>query len=331
MAGVALTAGVAGGVIGARSHHSSSATPIGTVVSGRVAPLAGTPLDVKGIVAKVEPSVVRIVVRERRGGGEGTGIVLSAAGDILTNAHVVNGALSVSVVTSDGRSHDASVVGADVGHDVAVVHVNGATLTPAGLGRSADAAVGDDVVAIGNALGLDGDPTVTRGIVSGLNRTLADLTGLIQTDAAINPGNSGGPLVNSAGQVIGINTAVATSGNAQNIGFAIPIDSARAIAERLRAGQGAAPDAFLGVSTTAPTDGNGGALIAEVVRGGPAEGAGLAVGDVITDLDGTTITSSDQLVSLIRAHHPGDSVTIGVVTNGTRRTVNVKLGTRPTQ
>ena len=133
------------------------------------------------------------------------------------------------------------MVGADEAHDVALLKIDDASGLPAAeLGRSADVKVGEDVVAIGNALGLRGDPTVTRGIVSALNRTVENLTGMIQTDAAINPGNSGGPLVNSAGQVIGINTAVAADG-AQNIGFAIPIDKAKSLADRLKTGQGPAP------------------------------------------------------------------------------------------
>jgi len=332
---LAVGSGLVGGVVGARTHHSSAAPLASTsVAAGKsagsaLAPIAGG-LDVKRIVAKVEPSVVRIVVRTRRGGGEGTGIVLSASGDVLTNAHVVSGATTVSVVTSDGRAHDASVAGADTTHDVALVRVSGVTLTPADLGKSSDAAVGDDVVAVGNALGLDGDPTVTRGIVSGLNRTLGDLNGLIQTDAAINPGNSGGPLVDSAGQVIGMNTAIATGDNAQNIGFAIPIDSARSIVQRLASGQTAPADGFLGVSTTAPTDGSQGALVADVVAGGPAEAAGIAVGDVITAVDGSAVTSSDALVTMIRGHAPGDTVTLSVVNGDRTRTVKVKLGTRPT-
>src|SRR5207244_2517922 len=135
----------------------------------------------------------------------------------------------------------ATLVGEDDAHDVALIHIeNASNLAVAELGKSSDVQVGDDVVAIGNALGLNGDPTVTRGIVSGLGRALGSLTGLIQTDAAINPGNSGGPLVNGAGQVIGINTAIATEANAQNIGFAIPIDTAASIADRLRTGKPAA-------------------------------------------------------------------------------------------
>ncbi|HEV7537036.1 MAG TPA: PDZ domain-containing protein, partial [Acidimicrobiia bacterium] len=196
------------------------------------------------------------------------------------------------------------------------------------LGRSADMKVGDDVVAIGNALGLRGDPTVTRGIVSALNRTVENLTGMLQTDAAINPGNSGGPLVNSAGQVIGINTAVAADG-AQNIGFAIPIDKAKALADRLKAGQGPTPTAFMGVSTTDTSDGSGGAQVVSVVAGGPAAKAGIAMGDLIVSFDGKPVSTADSLSGLVQGRQPGDTVQVVVERNGSNRTVSVTLATKP--
>src|SRR5205085_909750 len=276
---------------GATTNPIPSATPSTTAPApgsgSAAAPVQGAALDVKGILAKVEPSVVDIVASSRRGTGEGTGIIISPDGYILTNAHVVSGASTVSVSTaSSSKALTATVVGADEAHDVALIKVDGGSGLPAAeLGRSADMKVGDDVVAIGNALGLRGDPTVTRGIVSALNRTVENLTGMIQTDAAINPGNSGGPLVNSAGQVIGINTAVAADG-AQNIGFAIPIDKAKALADRLKTGQGPAPTAFLGVSTTDTSDGSGGAQVVQMVAGGPAQQGGLMVGDPIATFDG---------------------------------------------
>jgi len=316
------------------SPSGSSTTPTTAPAAGSgssAAPLSGAALDVKGILAKVEPSVVDIVAQSRRGTGEGTGIIISPDGYILTNAHVVSGASTVTVSTSSSsRALTATVVGADDAHDVALIKVtDGAGNLPAAeLGRSADVTVGDDVVAIGNALGLRGDPTVTRGIVSALNRTVENLTGMIQTDAAINPGNSGGPLVNSAGQVIGINTAVAADG-AQNIGFAIPIDRAKALADRLRAGQGPAPTAFLGVSTTDTADGSGGAQVVDVVAGGPAQKGGLAVGDLIVTFDGKPVATADALSGLVQAHQPGDTVQVVVERNGASRTVTVTLGTKP--
>jgi S1-C subfamily serine protease len=309
----------------------SSTTPTTAPPSGSSAPpLSGAALDVAGILAKVEPSVVDIVASNGRSSGEGTGIIISPDGYILTNAHVVEGARRVSVSTpASSKALTATVVGADEDNDVALLKVENASGLPAAeLGRSADVKVGDDVVAIGNALGLRGDPTVTRGIVSALNRRVDNLTGMIQTDAAINPGNSGGPLVNSAGQVIGINTAVAAQG-AQNIGFAIPIDKARALGDRLKTGQGPAPVAFLGVSTTETTDGSGGAQVVETVAGGPAERAGLGIGDLIVSFDGKPVGSSDSLTGLVQARQPGDTVQVVVERNGSSRTLSVTLGTKP--
>jgi putative serine protease PepD len=151
---------------------------------------------------------------------------------------------------------------------------------------------------------------------------------MIQTDAAINPGNSGGPLVNSSGQVIGINTAVAADG-AQNIGFAIPIDKAKALADRLKTGQGPAPVAFLGVSTTETADGSGGAQIVDLVSGGPAHKAGLAVGDLVVTFDGKPVTGADALSGLVQARQPGDTVAVVIERNGSSRTISVTLGTKP--
>ena len=294
------------------------------------APLAGAALDVKAILAKVEPSVVDVVASSRRGSGEGTGIIISSDGYVLTNAHVVDGASRVTVAVAGGaRALSATVVGADEAHDVALLKIEGASGLPAAeLGRSADVKVGEDVVAIGNALGLRGDPTVTRGIVSALNRTVENLTGMIQTDAAINPGNSGGPLVNSAGQVIGINTAVAAEG-AQNIGFAIPIDKAKSLADRLKTGQGPAPTAFLGVSTTETEDGSAGALVVSLVSGGPAQRGGISVGDLIVSFDGKPVSGADTLSGLVQGKQPGDTVQVVVERDGSSRTISVTLGTKP--
>jgi putative serine protease PepD len=314
---------------GAATNPIPSATPT-TAPGSSAAPVQGAALDVKGILAKVEPSVVDIVASSRRESGEGTGIIISPDGYILTNAHVVSGATKVSVSTSSSsKALTATVVGADEAHDVALIKVDGGSGLPAAeLGRSADMKVGDDVVAIGNALGLRGDPTVTRGIVSALNRTVENLTGMIQTDAAINPGNSGGPLVNSAGQVIGINTAVAADG-AQNIGFAIPIDKAKSLADRLRSGQGPAPTAFLGVSTTETSDGSAGAMVVQLVSGGPAQKAGISVGDLIVSFDGKPVSGADALSGLVQLKQPGDTVQVVVERNGSSRTVSVTLGTKP--
>jgi putative serine protease PepD len=293
--------------------------------------MAGPGLDVKAILAKVEPAVVDIETEGGRAVGEGTGIVFASDGFILTNAHVVSGASRVTV-TAGQRALPARLVGTDEAHDVAVLRVetgDGAGLTVAELGRSADVAVGDDVVAIGNALGLRGDPSVTRGIVSALGRSIGPLTGMIQTDAAINPGNSGGPLVNSRGQVIGLNTAVANGDRAQNIGFAIPIDTARTIAARLADGQPPAPTAFLGVTTADAIGGNPGAVVADVAPGSPAAAAGLATGDRIVAVDGMPVPGAAELRGLIQAHQPGETVSLRVVRGGREVTLEAKLVTQP--
>jgi S1-C subfamily serine protease len=200
--------------------------------------LSGVP----ALLAATEPGVVVIHTQDYQGRGAGTGMVLTSDGLVLTNAHVIDGATAITVtLAGQTRAHLASVVASDTVDDVAVIRVQGvAGLTPVTFGSSASLAVGQGVIAIGDALDLGGAPTVTEGIVSALNRTISDptgrLTGLIQTDAAINPGNSGGPLVNGAGEVIGMNTAV--SGSAQNIGFAIGIDRIRALLPALEKGTG---------------------------------------------------------------------------------------------
>jgi putative serine protease PepD len=335
IAAIALAAGGVGGAIGVRAarHDTPStqtASPTSSANTAGTSVIAGPALDVKGILAKVEPAVVDIQARGPRGTGEGTGIVVSTTdGLVITNAHVVEGATQITVTApTDKQARTATLVGTDAERDVAVLRLdNKANLVAAELGSSAAAQVGDDVVAIGNALGLRGDPSVTRGIVSGLNRTVGSLTGMLQTDAAINPGNSGGPLVNASGQVIGINTAIA--GQAQNIGFAIPIDAARSIMERLVGGQPALPTSFLGVSTTDATDGSPGAVVMEVTAGGPAANASMQVGDRIVSINDMAVPGSGELRGLIQGHKPGDSVKVTVVRSGQEKTLTVKLGTRP--
>jgi S1-C subfamily serine protease len=352
---LALISGALGGAVGAGLSSRDSSEPAaanvkpdaaspaspgtGSSANGSTTP-RGAPLDVKAILAKVGSSVIDVVARGRDGMGDGSGIVINADGYILTNAHVVADATAITVTTQTGsKALSARLVGADEDRDVALLQVDGGAavssegaggggFAPAELGRSADLKVGDDVVAIGNALGLRGDPTVTRGIVSALNRAFDDLTGMIQTDAAINPGNSGGPLVNMFGQVIGINTAGAGE-EGQNINFAIPIDAAGAIAERLKSGQGPAPLAFLGVSTTEPPDGGPGATIMEVVPEGPAAQAGLAVRDRIVTFDGKPVESAEALSGIILDRQPGDTVDVVVERNGSSRTIRIRLGTRP--
>jgi putative serine protease PepD len=243
----AVAAGASAGYVAGRAgDDSTGAAPSAPAVATGLTPSAGG-IDVAAVVAAVEPSTVSIsthVVQQQgpfqvEGEGAGTGIVIDKAGHILTNAHVVDGATEVSVAVN-GEERSATVVGGDSARDIAVLRLDDPSgVVPADLGSSADVAVGDQVVAIGNALALEGGPTVTQGIVSALDRSIdtpsSRLTNLIQTDAAISSGNSGGPLVNAAGEVIGVNTAVASSGGgvqASNIGFVIPIEAAMELAQQ---------------------------------------------------------------------------------------------------
>ncbi len=255
---VAVTAGAAGGYVAGQAA-SDEAPAAATVTSPAAVPAvapsgAALAIDVKAVIAAVEPSVVSIsthvVARQGpfqvEGEGAGSGIVLDTDGHVLTNAHVVAGASEVTV-TVNGEDRAATVIGANAADDIAVLRLDDARgLTPAALGSSATVAVGDPVVAIGNALALDGGPTVTQGIVSALDRSIdtmsGSLSGLLQTDAAISSGNSGGPLVNAAGEVVGINTAVAASSagvSASNIGFAISMDTADEVVDELLADRSA--------------------------------------------------------------------------------------------
>jgi len=340
-----LLGGGAAGAVASRVSEDEGGTSgsVATTVSG--AANNGSVItqtgDVQSILSKVQPGVVYIHTQASRGGrffpsqGAGTGVVLTAGGEVLTNAHVVAGATSIKVnLAGETQSRDATLVAADSANDVALIKINGASnLKTVELGSSGNLRVGDDVVAIGNALDLKGGFTVTRGIVSALNRSIGaedgtNLSGLIQTDAAINPGNSGGPLVNAGGQVIGINTAV--DGQAQNIGFAIAIDKIKPMLEGLRSGRSTAtsPRAYLGVTSQA-VDGTG-ATVVEVGPGTPAAAAGLVAGDVITALDNQPVTDPDGLSSVIGAKKPGDRITVTYQRGGTRRTAQVTLGTRPT-
>ncbi len=323
---LALVAGATGGFVGQRLAGEDAATT--AVATARVsAPGGATTLDVAAVLAAVEGAVADIQATGPRGRGQGSGVVYSADGLVLTNAHVVEGATQVTVTTpGDRQARNATVVGTDAARDIAVLRLeNTDGLVVAQLGSSSDVAVGQDVVAIGNALGLRGDPSVTRGIVSALDRTIGDLAGLLQTDAAINSGNSGGPLVNANGQVIGINTAIAVQNNAQNIGFAIPIDAARSIAERLVSGR-SPTTAFLGVATSDNDAATTGATVGEITAGSPAARAGLAVGDVIVAVDGEAVSGAAALGRVIGDQQPGATVTLTVLRNGQERKIRATLG-----
>ena len=306
-------------------------------------------------VKKVSPAVVTIQVRSGGGGGgSGSGFIFNANGWILTNRHVVEGASEIQVVLADSRTYTGTVYGIDTLTDLAIVKVNATGLPTAPLGTSADLQQGQLAVAIGNPLGTF-ENTVTTGVISGLGRQITagdvsqtsseSLNNLIQTDAAINPGNSGGPLLNSAGEVIGVNTAVASS--AQGIGFAIPIDAAKEImAEALAGKQLARP--WIGVyyepvtKQLAKDKGlsvDHGALVGPpangsssgIVSGSPAASAGLKDGDVITSVDGQAVDTSHDLSTRIVTHAPGDKVVLTVQRGSSSIQVNLTLGTLPAQ
>ena len=300
---------------------------------------SGTALDLQAVVAKVQPAVVAIGVSGFEGRGAGTGMILTPDGEVLTNAHVVDGAARIQVTLSgENEPRPADLVGSDALADLAIIRIRNAERLPAvELGSSSAALVGDDVVAIGNALALPGGPTITKGIISAKDRTIDNLDGLIQTDTAINQGNSGGPLVNAAGQVIGVNTAV-IRGGAEGIGFSIAIDNAKPIIEQLRAGQSGGSGAFLGVSSQTldatiaerldlPVE--VGAVVAEVVPDSAAEAAGLRIGDAIVELDGQPVRGAASVATIVRSKRPGDTVTVTYYRGDDRRSVQVTLGSRP--
>jgi S1-C subfamily serine protease len=269
--------------------------------------------------------------RQVEGQAAGTGFVLDPAGYIATNNHVIDGATDISVRFSNGDQVAAKVVAADPASDLAVLKVDRKGLTALPLGDSDALQVGDQVVAIGNALDLSGGPTVTTGIVSAKDRSLTEPNGehlgnLLQTDTAINPGNSGGPLLDLQGRVVGINTAIA--GQAQNIGFAIAIGPARDEIQQLQAGRVPA-HALLGVSTQSPAQGDGpGAEVTEVQPGSAAAAAGIKAGDIITAIDGAAIAVPDDLAAAISSHEPDDKVDVTYTRDGHQHDVTVALGTR---
>jgi putative serine protease PepD len=334
------------------SATTSLDVPVASSSSGESAPSEA----LARVAQEVLPSVVSITIEEGNGTAQGSGVIISEDGRILTNNHVVesaaNGGGGLTVTFSNGDTADASVEGRDPATDLAVIQAQDVSgLQPATFGSSADLHVGDTVLAIGSPLGLNG--SVTSGIVSAVNRsitlggesqgspfenqsapqTTASINA-IQTDAAINPGNSGGALINADGQVIGINTAIASasggavSGQSGNIGvgFAIPIDDARDVASQL-VRNGEVEHAYLGVEI-ADAD-TGGALVGGVEPSSPADEAGLRQGDVVTRVDDTDITNSASLTASIRSHEPGDRVTITYTRNGDERTADVRLAALP--
>ncbi len=364
----ALLGAVIGGEIVAASGHVSAGTTVKMISSGP-ALLNGT-TDIESVIHKVLPAVVSIeatspepasdaIFGSGSGGtqeDQGTGMIITPDGEVVTNNHVISGATTITVTLYGSlKALPATLIDTDPANDVALLQIDGQSNLPTvSYGDSDDVQVGDAVVAIGNALGLSaGTPTVTQGIISAKGRTVeaSDASGtgtetlvnMMQTDAAINPGNSGGPLVDSSGVVIGMNTAVASStdgtAQAQDIGFAIPSNKvtqllpglrSRRIGDDSHSGSG-----YLGVEIETMTSQvrsaynfvpTRGAVVLQVVSGSPAVTAGIVQGDVIVSLDGRAITGADQLGAVIQAHRPGQTVEVGLYRGKARMTVTATLG-----
>ena len=286
------------------------------------------------LIAQVTPSVVQIDTDT----GLGSGVIVDTQGTIVTNAHVVDGSQKLTVTTSDGATHPATLVGSYPRDDLAVVSIQGVSgLKAARFGDSSAVQIGDVVVAVGSPLGLS--ESVSEGIVSGTGRAQSEgngvtLTGLIQTTAAINPGNSGGALVDTRGQVIGIPTLGAansqTGGSAAGIGFAIPSNQVTTIVQQIKGGGTVTHTgiAYLGVTTRTST--SGGATVQQVVAGGPADRAGVAAGWVITAIAGHQVPDAATISQILSGYKPGDRVSLSAtLPDGSTKTVTITLGERP--
>ncbi|MDZ7576906.1 MAG: trypsin-like peptidase domain-containing protein [Candidatus Nanopelagicales bacterium] len=336
-AAISLVAGGVGGAVGYTVAQGQVPAVASSVVPGGS---ASSPADgsIAAVAAAVSPSVVKISAASGQGQGTGTGFIIRSDGYILTNNHVAGGADGLSVTFEDGSTADAKLVGSSPGYDLAVIKVDRTNLPVVTLGSSAGVKVGDTVIAFGSPLGLQG--TVTSGIVSALDRPVtsggdggeSSFMSAIQTDAAINPGNSGGPLVDGEGRVIGVNSAIASLGGGGagaavgsiGLGFAIPIDSAKRIADELIA-TGSSSTPIIGVTVDRAFSGPG-ARVESVTRGGPAAEAGLEVGDVIVAIDGKNVADATELIVAIRDHGVGDEVVFTVRGDGRSRDVDVTLG-----
>ncbi|HEY7927262.1 MAG TPA: trypsin-like peptidase domain-containing protein [Candidatus Dormibacteraeota bacterium] len=311
---------------------------------------SGAPADPSAVAAKVTPGIVNInVTLGSNGGAAGTGMVITSTGEVLTNNHVIDGETSMTVeLPSTGKSYPAHVLGYDLTEDVALVQIDGGgTFKTVSIGNSSTVNIGDAVVALGNALGRNGAPSVTTGQVTNLNRTITasdqsgtdveTVTGLIQIDASIQPGDSGGPLTDANGTVIGMDTAAQAAGQlnqqGSSVAYAIPINKAMSIVKQIQSGQSTSnvhvgnTRALLGVGGQT---GQGGVQVVEVQPGSAAANAGITVGSTITSLDGSSIASNGALRNAIVQHQPGTSVSVTWTdTSGTSHTAKVTLGTGP--
>jgi putative serine protease PepD len=335
---IALIAGGVGATIG----RTSSSNISGNLVSTEDA-VERAPGSIANLAARVIPGVVSISVSASAGSGTGSGFFLSSDGYVLTNNHVVEAAATrgtISVAISTGKKYTAKIVGRDSSYDLAVLKIDVTGAPTLQLGDSEKVAVGDAVIAIGSPLGLAG--TVTSGIISAKNRPVttgsdsgeSSFINALQTDAAINPGNSGGPLVDATGAVVGVNSAIASLGSSAGgqsgsigLGFAIPINQAKKTAEQLIK-TGSATYPIMGIAVDTRYTGTGALISSEangVTAGGPADKAGLKAGDLIIEIDGVEVNTSDELIVAIRSRNVGDKVKIKFKRNAITREVSVTL------
>jgi putative serine protease PepD len=343
-AALVVGAGVGAGSYAALNDDGSQTTTVGQ------RPAVGSPtavtkaLTVNGVYKSARDGVVEITTTTTSSGSspfggsqesqaQGSGFVYGSDGHIVTNDHVVDGATAISVTFSDGTKYSAKVVGADPSSDLAVIKVDAPSskLHPLSLGDSSSLEVGDGVVAIGSPFGLE--ETVTAGIVSALGRDISSadnftISGVIQTDAAINHGNSGGPLLNMAGEVVGVNSQIESdSGGNEGVGFAVPSSTVSSVVSKLVKGQ-KVEHPYLGVFVSTATNREG-ARIGRVQSGSPAASAGLKAGDVVTEFDGTAIRDANDLTTAVGGKQPGDKVSLTYVRSGDTKRLKLTIGTRP--
>ena len=339
---IAVIAGVIGGILG--SNASTGWIPYRANLVSSNSAIERKPDSVAGIAQRVLPSVVSIATESDSGAGTGSGFIIDSGGMILTNNHVVDDVAlyggEITVTLNNGQSYEGTIVGRDAPYDLAVLKIAANNLPALQFGDSEKVAVGDSVIAIGSPLGLSG--TVTLGIISAKNREVTAGSGgsessfinALQTDAAINPGNSGGPLVDATGAVIGVNSAIASLGASSGsqlgsigLGFAIPINQARRTAEQLiKSGKATYP--IMGLSLNMTSTGKG-ALVANqpnaILKGGPADKAGIRAGDLITHFEGKEITTAEELIVAVRAQEVGDTIKLRYFRNGKSTEVSLTL------
>ncbi|MCX6438021.1 MAG: trypsin-like peptidase domain-containing protein [Actinobacteria bacterium] len=339
---VGVIAGVIGGILG--SNASTGWIPYRANLVSSTSTIERKPDSVAGIAQRVLPSVVSIATESSAGGGTGSGFIIDSGGMILTNNHVVdevalNGGV-IRVTLNNGQNYEGTIVGRDAPYDLAVIKIAATNLPALQFGDSDKVAVGDSVIAIGSPLGLSG--TVTLGIISAKNRAVtagtagseSSFINALQTDAAINPGNSGGPLVDATGAVIGVNSAIASLSSSSRsqvgsigLGFAIPINQARRTADQLiKTGKATYP--IMGLSLNMASTGTGAqvaATPAAILKGGPADRAGIRPGDLITGFDGKEITSADELIVAVRSREVGDTIKLTYFRNGKSTDVSLTL------